>query len=68
VKELLITVQFVLLEELMLQNVLVQKDNMKMLTTNANNVTTNVKLVLLMMFVLNVLITLTEMLQVNVYV
>lgn len=62
------TVQFVLTEELMLQNVNVQKDNITMKLTSVDHVTTNVKDVLLTELVMNVLKVLTELAQLIVNV
>jgi len=64
----LITVISVFKEESMPQNVTVQMVNTLMLTINAKTVMSNVKLVLIMMFVLNVLKMLTELPQKNVNV
>jgi hypothetical protein len=60
VLKLLIIVMFVLLEELILQNVLVQTDNILMKLMFAETVMLNVKLAQLMPSVLNVLMILTE--------
>jgi len=68
VLEPLIIVISVSKEESMPQNVPVQMVNTLMLITNVNLVMSNVKLVLIMKFVLNVLIMLTEFPQKNVLV
>jgi len=68
VKTLLMNVSFVLLVELIHQNVIVQMDNILTNLISVEIVMLNVKLVVISLFVLNVLKILSELLQKNVSV